>query len=284
MFAWMLAAAVFWAAGGEPPAGHAGPPGAAQPSARDDVDEMPALLDSTQRALPFTRAWRTLGTAENRCKPADLGYDYWPHGGIRNFWCRAQSVLPWAAVTKLAPAKIWLRGPHGEWLGGKLDLHNPHDFGRYNPAFVRWFVDNAVPASQNEQLRFATQPAYDEYVRELAHTYFAVHEKMQANPKWVKRERDLYLRTMDEKNPNWAAFYDKFSSFLGANGLAARAGGTFGFDWGGYDPNLQSAAVAFWLRRDVDKTAPLFFEGLTKLLKTYDAAWLAHPTKAADRQ
>jgi hypothetical protein len=96
--------------------------------------------------------------------------------------------------------------------------------------------------------------------------YFVVHERLDApkNKAWKKKMRNEYMRVMDEKNPDWGSYYDKFSTFLGEADS----------DWGGYDPNLQSASVAWWLRRDVDKTAQLFFEGLTKLLRTYDAAWL----------
>ncbi len=211
----------------------------------------------------FAAAWRALGRTHNACDDRDLGYDYWPDGGIRNFYCHALSVMSWRALLKLAPMKPWLRGPHGRWKEGKLALHDRHDFGRYNPAFVRWLVDNAVPAAGDAELREETQPLYDADVKKLARVYFVVYRHIEARPAWKKRERALYLKTMDEKNPDWGSFYDKYSELLG----------DAGHDWGGYDPNLQSAAAAFWLRRDVDGTAPLFFEGLDKLLRTYDAAW-----------
>ena len=215
----------------------------------------------------FAAALAKLDDTHNACDERELGYDYWPDGGVRNFWCHAKSVMPWASFVKMAPT-IWLRGPHGHWREGKLALHDQHDFGRYNPAFVRWLVDNAVPAATNDALRASTQAVYDKYVRQLARVYFVVHETMEARPAWKKRERVIYLRTMDEKNPDWSSYYEKFSEFLGDGDHA----------WGGYDPNLQSASVAFWLRRDVDNTGPLFLEGLTKLLRAYDGAWWAQKT------
>ena len=221
----------------------------------------PGTAATGAKAATIADAWRALGTTTNACSERDLHFDYWPDGGVRNFWCHATSVLAWKAFVALAPHKPFSRGPHTQ---GKLALHDPRDFGRYNPAFVRWLVDNGVPAASDEALRAQTQPLYEKYVRQLARVYYVVHERLEQKPAWKKQQRNLYLKTMDEKNPDWGAYYDKYSTFLGEADS----------DWGGYDPNLQSASVAFWLRRDVDGTAPIFFEGLKKLLGTYDAAFL----------
>jgi hypothetical protein len=222
----------------------------------------------------FAAAWRALGKTRNTCSEKELHFDYWPDGGIRNFYCHATTSLALSAVTKLAGVAPFVRGPHG--VGGlgddaQLSLHDPRDFGRYNPAFVQWLVDNAVPAAGDAQLREETQGLYDKYVRQLARVYFVVHQKLEARPAWKKQQRNLYMKAMDEKNPDWSAYYDKYSTFLGEADS----------DWGGYDPNLQSASVAWWLRRDVDKTAPLFLQGLEKLLRTYDGAWLDAQTTCA---
>jgi hypothetical protein len=37
------------------------------------------------------------------------------------------------------------------------------------------------------------------------------------------------------------------------------------------------AAPGFWIRRQIDGTAPDFFAGLKKLLDTYDADFLKNP-------
>ena len=214
---------------------------------------------------PFANAWRALGNTTNKCSERELHFDYWPDGGIRNFYCHALSTIAYDAVVKLSGVAPFVRGPHTS----RLSLNDPRDFGRYNPKFVRFLVDNAVPAANDAKLREETQSLYDSYVRQLARVYYVVHQRLEAKPAWKKARRDEYMRVMDEKNPNWSAYYDKFSTFLGEADT----------EWGGYDPNLQSAAVAWWLRRDVDKTAPLFLEGLTKLLRTYDAQWLDTQSK-----
>lgn len=231
----------------------------------------PAASQSPQRVLvgankatnAFANAWLALGTTANKCSERELHFDYWPNGGLRNFYCHALTTMAYQAVVKLAGVSPFVRGPHGQF-GGNLSLNDPRDFGRYNPAFVQFLVDNAIPGASDQTLRVDTQSLYDSYVRQLARVYFVVHARLEAKPAWKKQMRNEYMRVMDEKKPDWGSYYDKFSTFLGEADS----------DWGGYDPNLQSASVAWWLRRDVDKTAPLFFEGLTKLLKTYDATWL----------
>lgn len=200
-----------------------------------------------------TFGFAKLPASKNACTESELSFDYWPHGGIRNFWCHARSVMSWDELARSAP-DIWLKGPHGQT---RLALHDKHDFGHYNPVFVHWLVDQ-IPASSPEN-----QAAYDFSARELARAYYRVHAAM--TPSIIKKEREKYLHVMDEKNPDWASFYERWSTFLG----------DAEHDWGGVDPNLQSASVAWWLRRDIDGTAPIFFEGLTKLMKTYDADWLA---------
>jgi hypothetical protein len=248
-FALVLLASSPLLAGGDAPSAPSVPP-VGQASA-------PAPAGSA----PFVDAWRALGATVNKCSERELHFDYWPDGGIRNFYCHALTALSYEALVKVSGTTPFVRGPHSST---RLSLNDPRDFGRYNPAFVRRLVDSAIPAADDAALRAETQPLYDTYVRQLARVYFVVHRRLESQPAFKKKMRNEYLRVMDEKNPNWGAYYDKFSTFLGEADS----------DWGGYDPNLQSAAVAWWLRRDVDKTAPLFLEGLTKLLRTYDAQWL----------
>lgn len=231
----------------------------------EQVEPAPPPADATKAA--FAKAWRALGQTKNQCSATDLHYDYWPEGGIRNFYCRAITALSLQAVTTLSGVEPFTRGPH--LGGGSLSLHDPRDFGRYNPAFVQFLVDNAIPAADDALLREETQAYYDNYVKQLARVYFVVHQRLEKRADFKKKMRNEYLRVMDEKKPDWGAYYDKFSTFLGEADA----------NWGGYDPNLQSASVAWWLRRDVDKSAPIFFEGLTKLLRTYDAAWLESQSK-----
>jgi len=77
-------------------------------------------------------------------------YDYFPDGGMRIFWCHVQTVLPYAKLAEMSGVPIFLSGPHGK---DALVLDSKTGFGRYNPAFVRWLIDRALPAVTDPSAR-----------------------------------------------------------------------------------------------------------------------------------
>jgi len=185
-----------------------------------------------------------------------LSFDYGFEGGMRNFYCRASQAMPWKIFMALAPVKPFLSGPHQ----GSLNLANADHFGRYNPGFVRWATKALIPAANDAQLKTQTQPVYDKQVRLLAHTYWLTWRVNSADPKWLSSERDRYLKSIAQHEDVFGPTKDLYHGVLAS------------FPEG--DPNLSRSATTWWLRRTVDKTAPLWLEGLERLLTTYDNAWL----------
>lgn len=222
--------------------------------------------DSTIKA-----AWRALPSIEGHgCADEDLVFDYGTDGGMRNFFCRALTVVSWKAFLALAPAAPFRKGPH---KGGKLKLHS-RDFGFYDPAFVKWATQALVPAVDDPAFRAETQGIYDAQVRALARVYFRVFRALDHDPTWVAAERKTYLGAADRgKTEALGRNLDLYHDTLG----------TAGDDWGGADPNHVRSATTWWLRRYHDKTAPLWAEGLEHLLAAYDGAWLAEQKAATPR-
>jgi hypothetical protein len=184
----------------------------------------------------------------------DLIYDYELDGGIRNVFCRALTVLSWKTFLAMAPVPPFLGGPH---QNGKLDLH-ASTFGSYNPAFVTWATRTLLPAETDSALRKQTQPVYDKQLRHLARLYFLVDKAAATDPLW---------RVQQQHAPQDVA--DLF--------------GDPAHNWGGHDPNLVGSAMSWWMRRDQDGTTPLWRDGLVRLLRTYDAAWLTAEQKRPSR-
>ncbi|OGQ24391.1 MAG: hypothetical protein A2138_06825 [Deltaproteobacteria bacterium RBG_16_71_12] len=240
----------------------AGPPGPTQ------------AAPTPRKAATIAEAWRALPTITGHgCADEDLIFDYGAGGGMRNFFCRALTVFSWKTLLSLAPTAPFRAGPH---QGGKLKLDSERDFGRYDARFVRWAVDNLIPAENDGALRAETQAAYDAQVRTLARTYWEVQRAIASNPAWRTREVNIYLRAADDASVKWDASVIWFYHDV------------LGTDWGGYDPNHIRSATMWWLRRTKDGTAALWHGGLEKLLGTYDAAWLgAHrgpwPKKLPER-
>ncbi len=221
---------------------------------------------AVRRAASIVEAWTRLPDTGSACGD-DLIFDYGKDGGMRNFFCRALTVYSWKTFLASAPRAPFRKGPH---KNGKLNLKAERDFGRYDPAFVTWATTALIPAAGDEALRAATQPVYDQQVRELAHVYFLVDQALSADAKWVERERQRYLVSMDKKGGGWDVWEitDAYHSVLG----------TPEQDWGGHDPNHVRSAVMWWLRRHHDETAALWRVGLVRLLTTYDAQWLREQT------
>jgi hypothetical protein len=206
------------------------------------------------KAQSPAEAWSVLPTTGNGCGN-DLIFDYGVDGGMRNFFCRALTTYSWRTFVAAAPT-IFRQGPH---QAGKLNFNATNSFGYYDPTFVKWAADNLVPAATDTRLKAATQRTYDTQVRNLARVYFVVDKLFSSNPAWVKQAAKDYLETTKQGGPP-STYYELL--------------GTGKNDWGGYDPNLTSSAATWWLRRHVDETAPLWRDGLRKLLSTYDATWL----------
>jgi hypothetical protein len=182
---------------------------------------------------------------------------------MRNFFCRALTVFSWKTFLGLAQVSPFLSGPH---KSGKLDLAAKSEFGHYNPDFVRWATRTLVPAADDAALREQTQTVYDLQVRTLARAYFKIWRVISADPAWQSKERAVYGDAMAKGTADWASpVVDLYHQTLGPSEQ----------DWGGYDPNTVRSATMWWLRRTLDETAPLWAEGLERLLSTYDAAWLA---------
>lgn len=225
-----------------------------------------------KRATTIVEAWKRLPSIDGHGCGRDLVFDYGAQGGMRNFFCRALTVMSWRSFLALAPTAPFAKGPHG---AGKLQLQSKRDFGRYDPKFVRWATTALIPAADDAALRAETQPTYDRLVAPLARTYWRVHRALSSDPAWIERERRFYLGAADRGDVDaLGRTLDLYHDVLG----------TADDDWGGHDPNHVRSATLWWLRRHHDATATLWAQGLERLLTTYDAAWLAQEKERAPRR
>jgi hypothetical protein len=221
------------------------------------------------KATTIADAWLALPRIKGHGCGDDLVFDYGSDGGMRNFFCRALTVFSWKTLLSLAPVLPFRAGPHAE---GKLNLSSEKDFGRYDPRFVRWATSALIPAADDPRLRADTQRIYERHARSLARTYYRVWRAISSEPGWVEAEVRFYLGAADRGEV--AALGRALDLYHDVLGSAEQ-------DWGGHDPNHVRSATAWWLRRSHDNTAELWQEGLERLLKTYDATWLASEQRSS---
>ena len=125
---------------------------------------------TTTESGSIIAAWRGMPEEGSACGD-DLNFDYGLDGGMRNIFCRALTVVSWKAFLATSPVSPWLKGPH---QGTKLNFQAERDFGRYNPAFVRWATTALIPAATDPALRDQTRPVYDRQFKRQARLYFLV--------------------------------------------------------------------------------------------------------------
>jgi hypothetical protein len=211
-------------------------------------------------------------------------FDYHPDGGIQSFWCHRPSRLTVASVHALANVALFLSGPH---KGDDLSLEASFDFGRYNPSFVRWLVDNAGPSPRDSGARTATQAAYDAHMKPLTEIFWRTYSKAQRDPACFAREKSTYSDLIAKRRlPK--QYYERWFWFMNPyfceHGLKSPNDQFYydnGFD-AGIDGNVTKTVIGFWLRRWIDGTMDTFAEGLKKLVTSYEPELLTEGTRQAD--
>ncbi len=202
--------------------------------------------------------------------------------GTRGLACAAAQVVSPTSFVARAGIAPFRSGPHVASADAvRLDLNNPRDFGRYDPAFVTWFTTHAIPDADNAAARDLTQPIYDRRVRRLARIYWLTYADLEtggfpeATPAGPLADYAAFLDGGPAQDSEFYGSDEGFSVFAfteRSETLLPRLGIQLMNDWTAkYEANT---AYGFWLRRRADGTLSLWHGGLRRLLQTYDAAWL----------
>ena len=208
---------------------------------------------------------------------------YNPDFGVRGLACAVSSVLPLAELVSRAPAAPFRSGPHAVTADGvTFDFASTAEprFGRYDPAFVRWAVANAIPEGG---ARTMAQPIYERHVQRIARMYWLAHRDLVAQgyptslPAGPLADYAAYLRGAPPSEAASVPAYGPGFSVTAFNdesrGLLPDLDLRYGNE---YTPIYEgNAAFAFWMRREADGTRDLWRGGLRDLLAAFDASWLA---------
>ena len=193
-----------------------------------------------------------------------------PERGLRGLYAKVRKDAGLAALENLSGGKVFLKGPHQK---GKLNLKAKSDFGRYNPAFVRWLATHGIPGRQDPILRRQLQPVYDEHLRRTARGFYVAYRNFEAQPRRMKQTQARYLELLEAKKDAGEFLQETFRADTDRYKKS-------GHDW--YEVNV---AHGFWVRRSIDGTADEFHTALSHLLETYDSDYLMILSKrdGADR-
>ncbi|HVQ09008.1 MAG TPA: toll/interleukin-1 receptor domain-containing protein [Allosphingosinicella sp.] len=203
-------------------------------------------------------------------------FDYWPEGGLRNLYHRLLNFASHRQFQRYFGGPIWLSGPHG--MDG-LDLHNPTEFGHYNPDFVEWLFRNLRSILGKPLFVKLSKGLFTSRFQEIGLLYYASYEYLRRNPHVSDALRQALIVPSETGLPanhyrdlSWTKDVDDGSAVMELMRRLDRL----------FDSNRAAAAVAFWTRRMEDGTASIFAKIVVLLLKTYETATFANFNSATD--
>ena len=221
--------------------------------------------------------WTGLPQSKSQCTE----YDYFPEGGMRNFWCHLSGDLSLSVLAEMTGQSVFESGPHTTLL----QLNDSQSFGHYNPKFVVKLTELVIPSATDTSFIAGTQSVYDSHIRPLARIHYVTFQKLKQNPECAQKELALYQRAIGKgatTEVNSAigsyqvGYYERWFYFMNSKFCSVPNPDSLfddGFD-GGHDGNVVKTATGFWLRRSMDGTQRHFADALELLLQRYDAAWL----------
>lgn len=210
--------------------------------------------------------------------------------GLLATFCAIRDVLGIDSLEALSGEPIFTSGPHA---GDTLKVSDLRDFGRYNPAFVRWFSQRILPDSDDTAFIASTQALYDEFAKYMVRSFYLTYISCANHPDFFEYERRLLeLQVADDPGgvrplrnntdgPSLLDFYKIDSEFhkivfdfraIGFDDDQITHLSSNSFNKQLYDLR---APIRFWTRRSVDGTADLIFQALRKLVRAYDAEFKA---------
>ncbi|MEM7023760.1 MAG: hypothetical protein AAF637_14380, partial [Pseudomonadota bacterium] len=201
--------------------------------------------------------------------------------------CHLQNIVSLADLQRISGLPLFASGPHlvetNDGTQYPLDSDSRIEFGHYNPEFVRWAVDNLIPSEGIARLG-PVERVYDEAAKEQARIWYQAYRDLHADPEFLAEASADYAAKIESYVDNGEEYdwnapgvsvqnrYSTYAAIMLRQSL--------------WDDVLQDKsymfrefyryrmAVGFWLRREMDGTAPIFLEGLEKVMRVFDPGFL----------
>jgi len=186
-----------------------------------------------------------------------------------------RSFLSMNDLAKMLGVPIFISGPHTD---STLALTDKYQFGHYHPEFPIRLRKFFIPAVNNSTIRSLTQKNYNSYLKRFARTFFAVYQKLNSNSDFYDKEVLRYTELIADRRLD-PYYFERFILFMkidytdGEDLEESAKFQSFKEDEK-LDEDLVKLVVGFWIRRRIDQTDFLFYQGLIDLIKVYDTEFL----------
>lgn len=231
----------------------------------DECDEeclrLKALIEAESNLSLINKTWMQPEKLRNQCKD----FPYFPNGGVHSAYCFIKTYLPLSKLELISGHKVFLSSPHID----DTIVRTNKDFGRYNPRFLGWVIENVLPVTSYAEVKKVTEKTYINYFSKSAKTYYLVYLQLQLQNDDNAKIRGNITNAIREKNYYG---YDEYYYYPNDNfeeyphkGKIIKVNG-----------NISKTAVPFWIRREIDGTSALFIQALEKVFMEYEPEFLAY--------
>jgi hypothetical protein len=229
----------------------------------DECDEecqrLKALIESESSISLINKTWMQPETLRNQCKD----FPYFPNGGIHSAYCFVKTYLPVSKLESISGHKVFNSSPH---INDTIVRTN-EDFGRYNPRFLDWVLENVLPVTSYPEVKKVTEKTYIDYFSKSAKTYYLVYLQLQLeNDDNTKIRSHITKSIEDKKYYSYEDYYyypnERFEK-IPHKGKLIKVNG-----------NISKTAVPFWIRREIDGTSGQFIQALEKVFMAYEPEFL----------
>lgn len=213
-----------------------------------------AVLPPDPNAEAIRELWSSL--PESPSADCNLDYDFQPPGPL-SLYCRLIVRLRYEVFAARLSMPIYTnRAQHLPLVKGAES-----DFGRYDPRFVAWLLDHGVPAASDPVLRQVSQPVYDRWIRTSARLFYFAKRAVDESGRretFLAAYRELLQNPRSDSARRNLRYFELVPPEMYEEPIS----------------RIYGIAMLFWMRRAIDGTELQFYEGIKKVLSTYDAPWL----------
>ena len=195
-------------------------------------------------------AWNQFSFYGDGCvtaeEPSQLKPKFYDSNGLTTA-CRVLALVDLKSMEKMSGKRVFTSGPH---TADALKFSSK-SFGHFNPKFVDWAVENAIPGARDKAFKAATQKIYEDYFQENVEAFLSTIYGLESVQSLYNQMQKEYKADADaERTIIPTLFFAKYEEKIPAKAF-------------------RTERVAFWTRRGIDGSAANFKKGLEKLVKTY---------------
>ncbi len=186
-------------------------------------------------------------------------YTWIPEVGVRGKYALIKNKIGIGVIEGVIGEKMFTKGPHSS----EFNFASDTEFGYYNPKFLKKLQKEIVKWKKDKKFVKAFKPYYDSKLKNLCRILWLSHRYVFIEDGRTEKIQRTYLKRLKKgEKDNGFFLQEEYRDFAEAR------------EKDGYDVYEAFVMPSFWLRRKIDKTAPLFKETLKSIIETFDEEFL----------